>query len=194
MAGDELLLLLQFSGKDAIIRQSQRSTVFSIGCLTPKGPFSNDVTCKYYPEPTAGSWCSCVLWWGHTDLQDGSLSAATGRVKAVWVALAFWWSATKKLSKILHRWKILQRLRFLLKLRHKIKPSLHKQGNQCFLVNSRKVHCGTRCRSDNTCWAKGIFELHFSVFSWGGRRDSRFFSYCYLLFFFVLSISLFLIF
>lgn len=40
LTGDELplLLLLQFSGKDAIIPQSQCSTVFSIQRLIPKGP------------------------------------------------------------------------------------------------------------------------------------------------------------
>lgn len=181
-----------FQGKMQLFHKANAPLCFLFNALYQKD--HNNVPCKYHPEPTAGSCCSCMLWRGYVDPQDGSLSAAAGQGKAVWVAFAYWWSATKELSKTLHHWKILQRPRFRLKLRHKIKPSVHRQGNQCSLVNSRKVHCGTHCRPDNTCWAKSIFELHFSGFSWGGRRDSRFFNYYYLLFHFVLSISLFLIF
>lgn len=88
-------------------------------------------------------------------------------------ALGFWWCTTKELSKILHHWKIVQRLRFVFKLRHKIKPRVHGQENQCSLVNRRKVHCGTRCRPGSIWQAKSMFVLHPSAFFWRWRRESR---------------------
>ena len=82
-------------------------------------------------------------------------------------ALAFEWGTTRNFLKCYSAGKNLQRWRFLLKLRHKMKPCVHSQGNQSSLVNSRKVHCGTHARQDNICWAKSMSELHFPAFSWG---------------------------
>lgn len=67
-----------FQGKMQLFHKVNAPLCFLFNALYQKD--HNNVSCKYHPEPTAGSCCSCMLWWGYLDLQDGSLSAAAGRV------------------------------------------------------------------------------------------------------------------
>lgn len=86
-----------------------------------KRTFSTDIPSKHCVEPTTASSLPLLA------PEQGGGAGYFPQHSCRFGASAFWWSTAKELSTILHSWKILYRLMFLFKLRHKIKPCVCRQ-------------------------------------------------------------------